>query len=85
MSDAGKREFERQVERGDHGPEMQSIARGNYGSIARQVDVAMAISSRPCRGGECDEPGAPQCRRHENIPGTVTRYLRYCDAVRGGP
>lgn len=45
-----------------------------YASIARQVDLAMSLSSRKCAGGECDE-GCP-CDRHRRITRVVSRYLR---------
>lgn len=45
-----------------------------YGKIARKVDLAMILSSRPCVGYGCDLDSS--CDRHKRIPEVIERYLR---------
>jgi hypothetical protein len=45
-----------------------------YARIARQVDLAMRLTDKPCISRPCDE-GAP-CKRHAHVYAVVERYQR---------
>jgi hypothetical protein len=55
--------------------DMMAYERGRYAEGARFVDLCMAMSDKPCRGGECDLD-AP-CDRHRNLVAVVLRYLNW--------
>ena len=52
-----------------------------YEEVALSEKVAARMSAR----GRCDCDTDFGCEPHQRVTDIVTRYLRYCDAVRGGP